>query len=60
MQLSLKEELRKLLHKSLGMEAYQREFQRLLPNIQVKACVDFKKSRYTCNMKKYIDSQNRR
>ena len=60
MQLSFKEELKRLLHRSLGMEAYRREFQRILPNSKVKACVDYKKSRYTVGMKKYIDSQNRR
>ncbi len=60
MQLSPKEELKRLLHRFPGMEAYRREFQRILPNIKVKECVDFKKSRYTFGMKKYIDSQNRR
>lgn len=60
MQLSLNEELRKLTHRFLGMEAYRREFQRILPNIHVKACVDYKKSRYTYGMSKYIDLQNRR
>lgn len=59
-QLSLKEELKRLLHRFLGMEAYRREFHRILPNIKVKECVDYKKSRYTLGMKKYIDSQNRR
>ncbi|MCR1979915.1 CDP-glycerol glycerophosphotransferase family protein, partial [[Clostridium] innocuum] len=46
MQLSPKEELKRLLHRFPGMEAYRREFQRILPNIKVKECVDFKKSRY--------------
>lgn len=55
MQLSLKEELSRILKKRLSDDVYRKELQRILPDIKIYKCTDYKKSAYTNGIKKAIE-----
>lgn len=55
MQLSLTDELKRLFKKTLSDDVYRKELQRILPDIKICNCTDYKKSTYTKGLKRSIE-----